>query len=331
MDIDRLGKGRVLKAVSLVALFVVALLDIQKSQLDEFNVMLQRASVSEVHARFDPPKCSAEQLEKISSQLPPDECIENKHRPWTSRCSFSAASSCPEAPWLDHHFAARETNKNEEPFLSFFVGCNKAIDAVHALRMGSRNPRFDVEEWKKKLSQGRENEFAQSSCAQFDKDYGVQSQQNIREAQVYCFEPVSSTFAQLHRTKMELGWTNELVLEEAAVSSERGALSVPKEVALGRENAGIDQLNCGKDGDVSNCRKIPIYTLNDYVGTMPGKPHIHFLSIDVEGYDFEVLKGASNILREQVHYLEFEYNWKGGFECFGLLHGGLNADILLSV
>ena len=76
----------------------------------------------------------------------------------------------------------------------------------------------------------------------------------------------------------------------------------------------IDVLNCDdmkpKDKE-KKCRQIPIYTLNEYVGSMPNQPHIHYLSVDVEGYDWLVLQGASQILKNQVHYLEFEYNWKG--------------------
>lgn len=296
-------------------------------------------SSESIAGTFDPPMCTANQMHKILLQLPADECKKHETMPWSSLCSFSAASSCPETSWLDQHFAVTSTvgaadydtaaadGEEEPPFVSFFVGCNKAIDAVNALRMGSRNnPKYDVQLWKKTLAQGREHEFDQSSCEQFDKPYNsqqqLQQQQTYRTAQVYCFEPVSSTFAQLTRTKAELGWTNkELVLEEAAVSITSGILSVPKAVPLGKENAGIENLDCTNIvGDSNDCRQIPVYTLNDYVGSiMPSyssvnksnnNKDIHFLSIDVEGYDFEVLKGASSVL-DQVHYLEFEYNWKG--------------------
>ncbi|CAB9516128.1 expressed unknown protein [Seminavis robusta] len=261
--------------------------------------------------KFDPPQCTSDQMEKLAYQLPADDCKANKDAPWNSKCSFSVATRCPDTSWLDHHFTIRQASDGEEPFLSFFVGCNKAIDAVHALRMGSRNAKFDVGLWKTKLSEGKENDFAGSSCAQFDKNYEFGTEQPIRQAQVYCFEPVSSTFAELHRTKIELGWKNELVLDESAFSHQSGTMWVPKQVQLGKENAGLENLACGKEKDAANCKQVPIHTLNDYVGSMNGKPQIHYLSIDVEGYDFEVLKGAANILQDQVHYLEFEYNWKG--------------------
>jgi hypothetical protein len=44
---------------------------------------------------------------------------------------------------------------------------------------------------------------------------------------------------------------------------------------------------------------------------------IDFLSIDVEGYDGLVLKGASKTL-SRVRYLEFEYNWKGPWKTISL-------------
>jgi Methyltransferase FkbM domain len=39
-------------------------------------------------------------------------------------------------------------------------------------------------------------------------------------------------------------------------------------------------------------------------------PNIDYLSIDVEGFDREVLDGAKASLK-RVRYDEFEYNWKG--------------------
>lgn len=36
---------------------------------------------------------------------------------------------------------------------------------------------------------------------------------------------------------------------------------------------------------------------------------INYLSIDVEGWDYEVLLGGKQNVLQRVHYLEFEYNW----------------------
>lgn len=256
---------------------------------------------------FDPPQCSAGQLEILSKQIGPMLCERSKKMPYMNRCSFSWASQCPDTPWVGRHLAKAKTT-TEDSFLSFFVGCNKAIDAVNALQLGSRNPKYDVAKWKESLKKA--GDFAGSSCKQLDgKDYTLKDPtQPHRLAQVYCFEPVTSTFTQLQRTKTEMGWTNELVLEQAAMSSEAGSMSVSTSIELGKEDSTLEELTCSKNHQ--GCQEIPIYTLNDYVATsLSGTPPIHFLSIDVEGYDFEVLKGASNIL-PRVHYLEFEYSWK---------------------
>jgi len=60
-----------------------------------------------------------------------------------------------------------------------------------------------------------------------------------------------------------------------------------------------------------------MYTLETYVEkfvtTAAEKPPIiNVLSIDVEGYDMDVLLGAANIL-ERVQYLEFEYHYRGNW------------------
>ena len=53
---------------------------------------------------FRPPKCTPEQLDKIQLQLPSNRCIQFANQPWTSDCSFSAATSCPESGRLEDHF-----------------------------------------------------------------------------------------------------------------------------------------------------------------------------------------------------------------------------------
>eukprot|EP00980_Cylindrotheca_fusiformis_P017380 scaffold5393_cov156-Cylindrotheca_fusiformis.AAC.2 len=289
-------------------------------------------------------QCSAEQLQIISRQLPPDDCIKNQKQPWTSFCSFSRASSCPNHVWLEevHSSTATSTTNNnnhndnhqDDSFVSYFVGCNKAIDAVETLHLGSNhNPKYDANAWKQALidsvpSKEGKKAFARSSCKQFERP--LDKQQNatrlissFRSANVYCFEPITATFQALRNAKMTMGWHNELILEQAAVGMETGTLLVPSNVQIGEEQKGIDnhQADCAKavkngGGIADGCLQVPVYTLDDYVTSLPqhgsnNKQIIHFLSIDVEGFDFQVLQGATSILTSQVEYLEFEYNWKG--------------------
>lgn len=264
----------------------------------------------------DPVQCTEEQLSKIAQQLPAKKCQDSVAYPWKQLCSFTLATKCPDPIWL-HEFHARQstTTSSKSPFLSYFIGCNKAIDAVNALRMGSKNPKHDLSMWKTHLQKGREGTFAGSSCRQFDKDQVRHESTAPQEAQVHCFEPIPNTFAELNRTKQELGWGDELVLARSAFSSKAGLLMVPKvDAMVGVENKGIDKM-MGECAQVvsarnDNCEGVPILTLDDYHQQHKhGK--IHYLSVDVEGFDFLVLQGGMKVLKDNVQYLEFEYNWVG--------------------
>ncbi|KAL3904734.1 MAG: hypothetical protein SGILL_009953 [Bacillariaceae sp.] len=202
---------------------------------------------------------------------------------------------------------------------------------------------YDVDAWKQALvdsvdTSAGKKAFAASSCKQFDRPHqntNTSSAVIYRPANVYCFEPITATFRALQKAKMKLGWHNELILEQAAVGGQPGTLYVPGNVQLGDEKMGMNenQANCADStSNNNNCLQVPVYTLNDYITSLPQQPPaqefsknpqedqrsqpvsskqiIHFLSIDVEGYDFQVLQGSTNILKDQVQYLEFEYNWK---------------------
>ena len=156
--------------------------------------------------------------------------------------------------------------------------------------------------------------FAQSSCAQAEKD-SIEISGEARDAQVFCFEPMPNTFGELVRTKTSLGWTDEdLVLEQIAFSDSEGVLQVPQTEKLGIENVGIDQMSDICTRDTSKCANIPVSTLDRYAATK-GLNHtrIQYLSIDVEGFDAQVLLGGSRLLAN-VEYLEFEYNWRGAWK-----------------
>jgi hypothetical protein len=94
---------------------------------------------------------------------------------------------------------------------------------------------------------------------------------------------------------------------KAAVSSADGTIGFAS-AAGGAENAGLD--GCKK-----NCEEVPMYSLQTYVNKFVKSKiaPINVLSIDVEGFDFDVLFGAGDVL-DRTEYIEFEYhasgNWK---------------------
>jgi hypothetical protein len=95
------------------------------------------------------------------------------------------------------------------------------------------------------------------------------------------------------------------------------------------ESVGIENQGMGScvGGGASNCVDIPLLTLDAYVKkNIPGiamttssrtqqskNDVIQQLSIDVEGFDFDVLLGGRNLVLPRVEYLEFEYNWMGSW------------------
>ncbi|KAK1733866.1 hypothetical protein QTG54_015393 [Skeletonema marinoi] len=71
--------------------------------------------------------CTPDQLLLIQQQLPPHDCETNKRQPWTQQCSFSYATQCPDATWIEDFYRKKHKTKSNrnETFTGMFVGCNK--------------------------------------------------------------------------------------------------------------------------------------------------------------------------------------------------------------
>eukprot|EP00978_Attheya_sp_CCMP212_P011920 scaffold29623_cov46-Attheya_sp.AAC.2 len=63
------------------------------------------------------------------------------------------------------------------------------------------------------------------------------------------------------------------------------------------------------------CESVDVFSLKTYVENFVQSTSspINILSIDVEGFDFDVIFGASSKILDRVEYLEFEYNWMGSW------------------
>lgn len=109
-------------------------------------------------------------------------------------------------------------------------------------------------------------------------------------AKIYCFEPVLKTFDELKaRTLMD----KNCVLENIAMGEKKGE----KVIKIFTDNSALNSL---KD-DVMNTgidawdEKIKIDTLDEYC-FYNGIEKIDFLKIDTEGYELNVLEGATQML-----------------------------------
>lgn len=264
-----------------------------------------RSSPSHVAAAL-PPACTREQLDMIIHQLPATDCENNENRPWTNRCSFSYATRCPESLWIEEYYT--KWRPTGEPFTAIYVGCNKGLDAVNALRMGrSSDAAIDKFAWRDVFFANGSN-VARGVCRQELVEQFSLRDGEANPAIVHCLEAMPLTARHLEQTAAHFAWKDRFVVKNAAFSSKDGVTRFSTAI-IGTETTGI----CGESSINSNCQDVPMLRLDTYLRhqnvTSPDS-FIDFLLIDVEGNDAEVLLGASETLN-RVRYLEFEYNWKG--------------------
>ncbi|KAL3758624.1 hypothetical protein ACHAWU_008378 [Discostella pseudostelligera] len=267
--------------------------------------------------------CTSDELLVIKRQLPPDDCLKYRKKPWLQRCSLTYATRCPDAVWLEKHYTnLRFTSGNPSPpFLAVFVGCNKGFDALNALRMGSGNPVFDKGLWNDAITQHGKLTLHRYVCnevtrTQFDLPLENKVTSSPFLSQVHCIEPMPATARALKQAAQETKYDMMgFIVSHAALSRENGFVSFSADGAVGVENKGISNTNCGGDG--TNCVNVTKYSLDSYVERFVpmdvnnNVSPINYLSVDVEGWDYEVLLGGVRHSLARVQYLEFEYNWVG--------------------
>ncbi len=257
------------------------------------------------HAANVFPACTKEDLIIMNQHL---------HRP-------TMATRCPDSNWIEE-FYQKNSGSLDGSFLGVSIGCNKGFDAINTARMGMRNEIFDKKEWNKRLvAHGFDHRGAcnQQNTPQFELtkttgQEGAVSPPAPRKGEMHCVEPTPSIFAFLESAANELNLDKEgLVLTQAAISSRDGTISFPTGHGNeGAETNAMDSCN-GPNKEKHMCTDIPMYSLQTYVDTyVKSKGPINILSVDVEGFDFDVLFGAGNVL-DRTEYLEFEYHQVGSW------------------
>jgi len=297
--------------------------------LDLFSPLVPRPSFSPSRQARNivPLICTQEQLAIIKQQLPPDECLTTQNRPWMQRCSLTKETKCPDATWINdyYHTTSRAT------FLGISVGCNKAFDAIDTMRRGSGDEAFDKKMWRDALQEASGGEVAHGVCNQDTVpqfDLSLQNYATTRpiQAEMHCVEPMPMTAIALQAASDKLGLGKRgFVVSHAAIAKTSGSVYFPKaslsnqthmKVQVGSENQGIE--TCNGNPSNPNCQSVRMYSLDDYVRKfvkhdVTERP-INILSVDVEGFDYDVLLGGMNNTLPRVEYLEFEYNWMGSWK-----------------
>lgn len=278
---------------------------------------------SPVNQNRRPPKCTPAQRSRMLQQLTPDRCNEN-YSSWHQKCSFTKATKCPDSTWLDSHYESIHSKKKRiiPEFVAVYVGCNKGYDAVNALRMGTRNRKYSKITWANQLKESFGSVCNQNEANEFQ--IGESSGAEL-DGTVHCIEPVKATADRLKDSAKTLGWDSEFLVTEAAISKDVGVQYFQGASEVGIENRGFDDCGVMKEKYPEDfkklCVEVPLYSLDYYMENVSKKYHhgrIHLLSIDVEGYDFDVLLGATQTL-SGTEYLEFEYNWMGSWAKQNLL------------
>ena len=286
---------------------------------------LNSSSASSTHSasrsnNLNVKQCSLEQKQKVMRQLTPHRCIASRKSPWNRRCSFSKATSCPNDTWLSSYYRdtrlglVEDMSANSSHFIGISVGCNKAFDAVNTLRMGTFDDRIDKRKWRNEIQTNdmEDGVCYQAASGQFDLQDSMKAKK--RSGEMHCIEPLPINYEALTRSSQTLNYDQYgFIVNQYAISNQNGKImfSTGKGSSPGVENIGLD--SCRRKSE-SNCEEVTVLTLDTYVEKhVKADGPIHTLSIDVEGYDFDVLLGATNTL-SRVEYLEFEYNWMGSWK-----------------
>lgn len=120
-------------------------------------------------------------------------------------------------------------------------------------------------------------------------------------AKLYCFEPVSSAFAQLQK---EFRSVPNVVCIQAALGSKKGSGRIRLNEYSDQD--ALLQAESDTETDSAATEVVPIITVDGYRGNA-GIDRIGFLKVDTEGHDLEVLKGAQQLLEEsRVDFVQVE-------------------------
>jgi FkbM family methyltransferase len=260
-------------------------------------------------------QCTEDQRHTIAKQLMIQDGTQFMKRGKKRYGRLPHMFKCPQTEWIERFYEQQHQDGgglDTFPFLGISVGCNKGDDAIRTARMGMFSTDFDVATWTNQFNWPRGGARAcRETPSQQMRLLSETTSRRIGE--MHCIEPMPSTFKEIKRASDELVLESKgFIVSHAAIASARGTIKFPNAIP-GTESLGISTNNCADNPD--NCEDVQVYSLEQYVQEfVKSTGPVHILQVDVEGWDFDVLFGASSVL-DRTHYLEFEYhsagNWGG--------------------
>ena len=122
---------------------------------------------------------------------------------------------------------------------------------------------------------------------------------------VYAFEPQSTNFKHLE-TVIKLEEIGNVIPINSAVSDKVGTATF-----YNRESHGIHSLGMHNKGSAGTRSEVEVTTLDNFCQKNLPSEEIALLKIDVEGFEYDVLKGAVDLLsRKKIKAVIFEYSPK---------------------
>ena len=252
-----------------------------------------------------PPACTSEQRSTITSHL-----CRNRNR--CGIAPLNRATRCPNPTWYDSYYEILRKRLKEEraSFFGMYIGCNKGYDAVNTLRLGTGKKKYNKSEWRGQMSGGGNGVCGQANGSEIP----LEEESEVIDGTVHCIEALPVNAEALRNSVKNLGWDDELLVKGIAMSDTNGEIYFPNKNDMGAE--GFSIADCEKLGSSkfqeANCTNVSVTTLDSFMENTQKKDAdtIHFLSIDVEGFDFDVMKGGTQTLA-RTEYLEFEYHSVG--------------------
>jgi FkbM family methyltransferase len=130
--------------------------------------------------------------------------------------------------------------------------------------------------------------------------YTIWMSQFIGKGKIHSFEPDSGNFERLQQNIDLNNLQNQVTANQAAASDQDAILSF---------TSGLDGENHIADSDLKNTVSIQSQKIDSYIQQYSITSSIAYMKVDVEGFEYAVLKGADNVLRnKQIEIIQLEIN-----------------------
>jgi len=143
----------------------------------------------------------------------------------------------------------------------------------------------------------------------------------VKSKKVYSFEPNSVVFDRLVCNIYLNNLSNKIIFNDKAVGNSNDEQSFVSYEHSGHGHLGVDVRS---KKTLTGISKVEVVRLDDYLKDIKS---LDFLKIDVEGFEFEVIKGSSYLIEKFKPLIVFEYNNQKS--CLDFLSGlGYNFFLL---